>query len=214
MHICYFMKKSEKFIFLIYIIYKQIMSSISPKYWGESLWNVFYAVAFNYPESNASTADRRDAMAFYNSMRSLIPCVECRQHYALTLRKYPITMEVAKDRAALTKWVNTVHNETNQHLGKPAVSLEDVAGKIEPHRITPPPPPPPPAPKVEAAPAAAEAAPAAAEAAKTPTDNVVYHNLLNRGVIKPLDPVAVTVAQNQAVRAVHPKAGGCGCGRR
>jgi len=59
---------------------------------------------------------------FFDSLRSVLPCPMCRQHYAKHLQKLPIQVQSRED---LMMWLFELHNLVNRELGHPQVSKQD-----------------------------------------------------------------------------------------
>jgi hypothetical protein len=90
---------------------------IPPEVWGPFFWHTIHIVALGYP-TEPSYSHKKSAKEFYESLRNLIPCPMCRDHYNKHLDKYPITTHLDR-RSDLFKWTVLLHNEVNKSLGKP-----------------------------------------------------------------------------------------------
>lgn len=99
---------------------------MTPSYWGEALWTVMYAIAYNYTSEDSISISQ-----FYNLLKSVIPCDKCRAHYAKLVENHPLDPNALANKQSLLQWVNLIHNETNKSLGKPTVSLDDRIKAIE-----------------------------------------------------------------------------------
>ena len=91
---------------------------IPPDTWGPFFWHNIHIVALGYPV-DPSHGHKKAAKDFYESLKFLIPCPICKDHYVAHLEKYPITPHLDR-RADLFRWTLLLHNEVNQTLGKPA----------------------------------------------------------------------------------------------
>jgi len=109
--------------------------TISPEYWGTGLWKTMYSIAFNYPEKNPSWSQKRSVVAFFDSLKILLPCDNCRTNYREHLLKSPLGERELLNRHNLTTWVNSIHNSTNKSIGKPLISLAKIASEIAPHQF-------------------------------------------------------------------------------
>jgi len=65
-----------------------------------------------------SHAHKKAAKEFYESLKILIPCPICKEHYNTHLEKYPLTPHLDR-RTDLFRWTILLHNEVNKVLGKP-----------------------------------------------------------------------------------------------
>lgn len=70
---------------------------------------------------NPSAEERAGAAAFYNSLKTMIPCPICRSHYAEFLAEEPVA---TKSRDDLIDWVYRLHNKVNARLGKPVLPFD------------------------------------------------------------------------------------------
>ena len=89
---------------------------IPPETWGPFFWHTIHITALGYP-SNPSYAHKKAAKEFFESLKILIPCPICRDHYSEHFEKYPITPHLDR-RTDLFKWTVLLHNEVNKMLGK------------------------------------------------------------------------------------------------
>ena len=60
-----------------------------PSVWGPPTWFLMHSVALNYPES-PSYVQQRNHHDFYHSLRNVLPCEICREHFTELLKTYPI----------------------------------------------------------------------------------------------------------------------------
>ena len=97
---------------------------MDPQVWGPHFWFVLHLISFHYPEK-PSTYEKDAIKAFYISVKDILPCQKCRQHYNNYLSRYPIEPHL-DSRMDLIRWVIQVHNFVNVSLGKPAYTDEAV----------------------------------------------------------------------------------------
>ena len=90
---------------------------IPPEVWGPFFWHTIHIIALGYP-SEPSYEHKKAAKEFYESLKILIPCPICRDHYAAHLEKNPLTPHLDR-RSDLFRWTVMLHNEVNVMLGKP-----------------------------------------------------------------------------------------------
>jgi hypothetical protein len=89
---------------------------IPPEVWGPFFWHTIHITALGYP-SSPTYAHKKAAKEFYESLKILIPCPICRDHYTEHLEKHPLTPYLDK-REDLFRWTVLLHNEVNKMLGK------------------------------------------------------------------------------------------------
>jgi len=97
---------------------------IPPEVWGPFFWHTIHIVALGYP-STPSYAHKKAAKEFYESLKILIPCPACRDHYSAHVEKYPISPHLDRN-TDLFRWTLLLHNEVNKSLGKPAFTESQV----------------------------------------------------------------------------------------
>ena len=90
---------------------------IPPEVWGPFFWTTIHITALGYPPS-PTYAHKKAAKEFFESLKFLIPCPICRDHYIEHMEKYPITAHLDR-RIDLFRWTILLHNEVNKVLKKP-----------------------------------------------------------------------------------------------
>lgn len=94
-----------------------------PKEWGPMLWNFMHTMAANYP-AKPTLQDKESAKQFFISLKKLLPCEVCRDHYTSLLLRNPPQIGTSE---SLQIWVLWLHNEINRRLGnKPQWTLEQL----------------------------------------------------------------------------------------
>lgn len=89
---------------------------LPPEAWGPFFWHTIHITALGYP-SNPTHAHKKAAKEFFDSLKLLIPCPICRDHYVAHVEKFPITPHLDK-RSDLFRWTVLLHNEVNIMLKK------------------------------------------------------------------------------------------------
>lgn len=95
--------------------------------WAGDLWRAGHAITFAYPVA-PSAAERAAAAAWFNALVPLLPCEDCRGHFAAALAAAPVEPATVS-RDALSRWFVDMHNRVNARLGKGAVPYETVAAQ-------------------------------------------------------------------------------------
>jgi len=99
---------------------------MSPAVWGPILWTTMHIVSIGYAE-NPTEEEKRGAIQFYESLKYMIPCPICKEHYAHILTTMPPD---AQNRATLIEWVFNVHNKVNEQLGYSIITFEQFIQKM------------------------------------------------------------------------------------
>ena len=94
--------------------------NLSSTVWGPSLWRVLHSLSFSIEDGNKN--DRKNFLDFLESLRSLLPCEDCRQHFCLYMKE-----NSPNDASDLAVWTFEFHNAVNKRLGKPQYVFSDVS---------------------------------------------------------------------------------------
>lgn len=86
--------------------------------WGPSAWKFLHTLTYAYPE-NPSLLEQTQAKNLFESLRYLLPCERCREHYEEEIAINPPNTLTKK---SLSSWLVQVHNSVNDRLGKPQFS--------------------------------------------------------------------------------------------
>lgn len=90
--------------------------------WGPSAWRFLHSVTFTYPEF-PTEEHKKAASDLFLSLKQLMPCRECCDHYCQELLESPPRTESRRD---LSTWLVELHNRVNVRLGKQIRSYESV----------------------------------------------------------------------------------------
>jgi hypothetical protein len=85
---------------------------ITPEIWGPYGWKFIHMVTLGYPQ-NPTEEDKLNYFTFFTSIKNILPCSLCSNHYKLNLDKYPLDDNVLSSREALINWAIDMHNEVN-----------------------------------------------------------------------------------------------------
>lgn len=88
-----------------------------PDTWGSQSWTFLHAVAAGYP-LEPTDEDRERYRNFFENLQYILPCNDCRNHFARILSKRPVTDAVLINRVTLSRWTMEVHNVVSQDLNK------------------------------------------------------------------------------------------------
>ena len=97
---------------------------MNPEIWGPYMWFILHLITFNYPK-NPSHFDKQAYADFFTALKDVLPCYNCKKHYAKTIQAYPITPNL-DTKKQLIEWLIKIHNEVNISLGKPVLSTLQV----------------------------------------------------------------------------------------
>lgn len=102
---------------------------MDPKIWGPFMWFILHIITFNYPE-NPTSFDKQSYRDFFNSLKYVIPCDQCRKHYTKNIQEHPITPHL-DSKKYLIEWLIKIHNLVNISLNKKVYTTEEVLKTYE-----------------------------------------------------------------------------------
>lgn len=97
---------------------------MDPIVWGPHGWYFLHSITLAYPD-NPSDNDKLSHKNFFNSLKDILPCDKCKNHYTQNLMTYPIENHL-ENKESLFKWLVDVHNRVNIDNGKREYSYDEV----------------------------------------------------------------------------------------
>jgi len=101
---------------------------IKPQYWGRPFWKTIDSIVATYDPSDGQ--NRESVIAFFTSLKHLLPCDECRQHFTTYWENYPIQNEF-DTRLGLFQWVYRLRCEINTRNKKKNPSIQSYLQHLE-----------------------------------------------------------------------------------
>jgi hypothetical protein len=95
---------------------------LSTTVWGPSLWRTLHSIAFSISYDHDSFEKRKQFFDLIESLRTLLPCEECRLHFEAYVNE-----NKPQKASDLAYWTFELHNSVNKRLGKPQYSFDDVS---------------------------------------------------------------------------------------
>lgn len=92
--------------------------------WGPPFWFSLHTISMNYPEK-PSYIDKQQHLIFFESLKKVLPCQTCRDHYAIFLQNKPISPYL-DNKNTLKKWVLDCHNNVNKINGEKVWTIEQL----------------------------------------------------------------------------------------
>jgi hypothetical protein len=96
-------------------------NGIKTSFWGAHAWNfLFSTIAGAYPiQYNKNNKDHqkrvRAFIQLFNSLKETLPCIYCRQSYAVFIKNIPMK-DYNHSRASMMKWLYLIHDQVNRKL--------------------------------------------------------------------------------------------------
>lgn len=95
---------------------------MEPNIWGNPGWTFLHTITFQYPES-PTDLDKQKYYTFFNSLKNVLPCPTCKEHYNENFENIPIRLESRED---LIEWLIDIHNEVNKKNNKRIYTYKEV----------------------------------------------------------------------------------------
>lgn len=93
--------------------------NIDPDIWGPHLWHSMEAIACTLDNSN-----KKEICFFFKSLKSVIPCEKCREHYNIFWDSHPIE-EYTHNNLTLLLWLYKLKSEIKKRQEKEVVPFMD-----------------------------------------------------------------------------------------
>jgi len=97
---------------------------MEPNVWGPPLWFSMHTITMNYPDK-PSYVQQRNYHDFFHSLKHVLPCDACREHYTELLKLYPIGPALGS-RDDLIAWLVSIHNHVNTRVGKKRITVDQM----------------------------------------------------------------------------------------
>lgn len=103
--------------------------NLSPEIWGPAYWTTLHFISSTY-DTNPNASIKENMKRFIQSIPTLLPCQECRDHAFTFLRSANIEHAVS-NRQSLFVFFFNFHNTVNQRLKKPPMNIKDALYKYK-----------------------------------------------------------------------------------
>lgn len=98
--------------------------SLAPEYWGACTWKAMFSVAYTYPPIPTDN-ERSAANNYFNALKYLLPCSDCREHYTELLKSLPVENSTVS-KVELLKWLEEISNRVNKFLEKEQIKFQKI----------------------------------------------------------------------------------------
>lgn len=100
---------------------------MDPNKWGPPLWHFLHIMTFNYPD-NPTSLDIQNHQMFLESLKHILPCEKCKNHYKENITNYPPKLQ---SKLEFIKWMIDLHNEVNKKNNKKIYSYDEAIELIK-----------------------------------------------------------------------------------
>ena len=97
--------------------------------WGPPFWFTLHTISLNYPDNPTYTV-RQHHLLFFESLKSILPCSICRNHYKEFLKNHPLSPYLDNNKS-LTRWVLDLHNNVNKLNNKKIWTMKEMKNYYE-----------------------------------------------------------------------------------
>lgn len=98
---------------------------MNPKIWGPRAWIFLHSITLAYPV-NPTYQDMDNYKRFFESLKYVLPCESCKEHFTDNIKKYPLTDQILRSKDLLCKWLIDIHNSVNMSTGKRVLTYQQV----------------------------------------------------------------------------------------
>ena len=95
-----------------------------PNIWGPHGWKFIHYVTLGYP-INPTKENKEQYYNFFNSIKYVIPCSICGNHYREHIKQYPLTDSILSNKNDFINWGIQMHNLVNLSNNKKVFNNED-----------------------------------------------------------------------------------------
>jgi len=88
--------------------------------WQQITWNIFHTLTLNYNDNY-----KQEYIIFFNSLKIIIPCRMCRNHYIENINKENMEIEKNINSDQIFNWTVDLHNSVNKMNKKKIWSYDE-----------------------------------------------------------------------------------------
>jgi len=106
--------------------------NLDPKIWGPYGWLFIHSCILSYP-NNPSESDKLSFKQFFESLKIILPCTKCRDHFTNFLNNNPLNDNILNNRENLLKWILEAQNNVNKINNKKLLDYKDMIAYYKNH---------------------------------------------------------------------------------
>jgi hypothetical protein len=95
-----------------------------PDIWGPPGWKFIHYVTLGYPDKPSDDIKKK-YYDYFISLKNVIPCSVCANHYAANLEKTPLNDAALSNKDTLIKWGIDMHNHVNKLNNKRVYTYDE-----------------------------------------------------------------------------------------
>ena len=98
--------------------------NLDPKIWGPHGWLFIESCLLSYP-NNPSNNDKSNFKNFIYSIKSILPCSNCRDHFSEYLDNHPLDDNILSSKENILKWILGAKNNVKKINGQNELTYEE-----------------------------------------------------------------------------------------
>ena len=99
-------------------------NNYNPNIWGKHGWIFIDTSILSYPINNPSNDIKKQYYNFLESLKTILPCNECRDHYNDYFNNNVLNDEILSSRDNLLQWILNCRNNIN-HINNKKILLKE-----------------------------------------------------------------------------------------
>jgi hypothetical protein len=88
--------------------------NLNPNVWGPHAWFFLDSIVLSLP-NNLSYEQKNIYKNFFTSLKDILPCEGCREHFKQNLIKFPLTDTILSKKENIIKWLLSIHNNIRKN---------------------------------------------------------------------------------------------------
>ena len=101
-----------------------------PAVWGPHGWKFIHYVTLGYP-NNPDNNDKQNYLNFFESLKNVIPCSICGNHFKEHMKAFPLTDNILSNKKKFIEWGINMHNLVNEINDKRIFTFEEGFKEIQ-----------------------------------------------------------------------------------
>ena len=111
--------------------------------WGPFVWSILHGMAERATRIITPLYEKDERRAWIGLLQAtgpMLPCSDCREHYAQWIKEHPVTgilqLQNNQLRDWISRWVYDLHQNVNNRLGKTGILFEELTPRYGSVNIT------------------------------------------------------------------------------
>jgi len=98
--------------------------NINSDIWGPKGWFFLDTIILGYPD-NPTMDEKMAFMNFLTSLKIVLPCEKCRNHFTEYIKKNPLNDIILSSKKKLVEWILECHNNVRRLQKKQTLTIDD-----------------------------------------------------------------------------------------